>query len=129
MSYCTQCGEKNIDGAVVCVKCSSALPTGGVRQQQSYERNNGASYPPTGAACADSDPVTIGEWMITYLITLIPLVNIVLVCIWAFDSNTKPSKKNWAKASLIWMAIGIAIMILLIIMFGAVIIGALSNVH
>jgi uncharacterized integral membrane protein len=108
MAYCERCGEKNVDGADVCVKCSSALK-------------------PVSTTSAGSDPVTIGSWIITYLLMCIPLINLILLFVWAFDSNTQPSKKNWAKASLIWMAIGIGIAILFSIVFGAVIAGLLSQ--
>jgi len=32
-----------------------------------------------------------------------------LLFVWAFSSTTKPTKANWAKASLVWAAIGIVI--------------------
>ncbi len=47
------------------------------------------------------EPVSVTDWLITYLIMAIPLVNIVMAFIWAFGENTKPSKANWAKAMLI----------------------------
>ena len=50
-------------------------------------------------------PISIGQWMIVMLIMLIPLVNIVMLFLWAFDDNTHPTKANWAKAILIWMGI------------------------
>lgn len=52
--------------------------------------------------------VTVGEWLITLLIASIPLVNIVMLLIWAFSGNTKLSKANWAKATLIWLLIVLA---------------------
>ena len=63
-------------------------------------------------------PVTIGNWMLTYLLMCIPLVNIILLFVWAFGSNTPVSKANWAKSSLIWMVIGIAFYVLLFVVFG-----------
>lgn len=50
-------------------------------------------------------PISIGDWMLTYLLLIIPIVNIVLLFVWAFGSNTHPSKANWAKANLIWILI------------------------
>lgn len=63
-------------------------------------------------------PVTIGNWIITYLLMCIPLVNLILLFVWAFGSNTPVSKANWAKASLIWAAIGIAFYVLLFVVMG-----------
>jgi hypothetical protein len=62
-------------------------------------------------------PVSVGDWMLTMLICIIPLVNIVMLFVWAFSAETNTSKANWAKASLIWMAIGIVIGIFV---FGAI---------
>lgn len=54
-------------------------------------------------------PMTVGEWFIAILITAIPVVGIVMLFVWAFGSNTNVNRANWAKASLIWIAIGIGI--------------------
>jgi hypothetical protein len=53
--------------------------------------------------------VSLGEWMVTMLITAIPLVNIIMLFVWGFGSNTNPSKANWAKAALIWMVIAVVL--------------------
>lgn len=51
--------------------------------------------------------ITVGEWIITSLIMIVPIVNIVMLFIWAFGGGDTPiSKKNWAKATLICMLIG-----------------------
>jgi len=58
----------------------------------------------------------IGNWMITMLLMVIPIVNIILIFIWAFGRNVNPSKKTFFQASLIYTAIGI---LLSVIMWGA----------
>lgn len=68
---------------------------------------------------AQYKPVTLGEWMVTILLTAIPIVNIIMLFVWGFSSNTHPSKANWAKASLIWLAIVIVIYIVIfVVLFG-----------
>lgn len=62
-------------------------------------------------------PMTIGDWLITFLIQIIPLVGFVMLFVWAFGDGTHPSKKTWAQASLLWLVIMI---ILAIIFFAAV---------
>lgn len=59
--------------------------------------------------------MTVGDWLITMLILIIPIVNIVMLFIWGFG-NSDP-RRNYARASLIWMAICI---VLMIIFYGAV---------
>lgn len=55
--------------------------------------------------------VSIGNWIITLIILVIPLVNIIMLFVWAFNRNTNITKANWAKASLIlfavWILLGI----------------------
>lgn len=51
--------------------------------------------------------VGVGNWFLTMLVMVIPIVNLVLLIIWALDTNTNESKRNWAKASLWWFLIGI----------------------
>ncbi len=52
-------------------------------------------------------PMSVGDWFITILISAIPLVGLIMLLVWAFSANTNINKANWAKAYLIWMVIGI----------------------
>lgn len=62
----------------------------------------------------DQAPVmTIGTWIVTMLIMIIPFINIIMLIVWAASSNENPNRKNWAVAQLIFMAIGILAGILL----------------
>jgi len=63
--------------------------------------------------------VTTGDWIITFLIMIIPLVNIIMLFVWAFGSGAPASKANWAKAALIWALIAIIIYIVFFAMIGA----------
>lgn len=64
------------------------------------------------------EPMTMGEWMITLLIMLIPCANIIMAFVWAFNSTEKKSKSNFFKAYLIFMAIVIVLSILAVIVVG-----------
>lgn len=87
--------------------------------EQQYQNQNGYQQQNHLA-----EPVSFKEWMITMLLCAIPLVNIIMLFVWAFGGNAKISKSNYAKAALVWAAIGIVLYILLIAMFGAL---AFSN--
>jgi hypothetical protein len=68
--------------------------------------------------------MTVGAWLITMLILIIPIANIIMLFIWGFG---KPdARRNYARASLIWMAI---CFILFTIFYGAIfaIIYGISN--
>lgn len=46
------------------------------------------------------------------LLMVIPIANIVMLFVWGFGSSGNLNRKNWAKAALIWMAIGVVCSIL-----------------
>jgi ABC-type multidrug transport system permease subunit len=68
------------------------------------------------------EPISIGSWLVTMLIMLIPCVNIVMVFVWAFGSESK-TKGNFFKAYLIMAAIVIVINIVILVVFGAALAG------
>ena len=68
--------------------------------------------------------LSVGNWMLTILIAIIPVVNIIMFFVWAFGDNTNPNKANWAKAQLLWILIAIAFYGLL-----ALILGSMMLVH
>ena len=41
--------------------------------------------------------VTVGDWVLTYLIAAIPLIGLVMLFVWAFGNDTNPNKANWQK--------------------------------
>ena len=69
-------------------------------------------------AYIDND-VSMSEWLVTILLSSIPFVNFIFLFIWAFDSSTKPSKANWARATLVFAAISIVFLIIVFIIFGS----------
>lgn len=58
------------------------------------------------------EPVKISEWVLTFVIMMVPCVNIIMMFVWAFGSNEKKSKSNFFKAYLIFFAIMMALMVL-----------------
>jgi uncharacterized membrane protein YqjE len=77
----------------------------------------------------DTSPMSMKDWFITLLISYIPLVGLIMLLIWAFDSTTNLNKKNWAKASLVWMLVGIGIAIILIVVFASIFMGVISSMN
>ncbi len=63
--------------------------------------------------------ITLGEWVLTILITCIPCVNIVMLLVWAFGSSTPKTKANWAKAQLIFVVIGVVVSFIISAVMGA----------
>ena len=73
------------------------------------------------------NPNSVGDWVLTIFLTCIPCVGLILLFVWAFGSGTNESKSNWAKAQLIWVAIGIVLTIILYAIMGAALFAALGN--
>jgi hypothetical protein len=71
--------------------------------------------------------VRVGEWVITILLLAIPIVNLVMLLVWSFGGGANPSKTNFAKASLIWMVIGIVLTIIFYTIFGAAMFAIMSD--
>ena len=49
--------------------------------------------------------ISVGEWFLILLVITIPLVNLIVLIIWAFGGSSNLNKVNFAKANLIWLAI------------------------
>ncbi|MBQ1302706.1 MAG: hypothetical protein IIY29_05115 [Firmicutes bacterium] len=52
----------------------------------------------------------VGNWILTLIITAIPIVGFIMLIIWAVGGSPKfPARRNWAIAQFILMAIFIAL--------------------
>jgi cytochrome b561 len=60
--------------------------------------------------------ISVGEWVLYLFLFSIPLVNIIMLCIWAFGNDPNPTKSNFGKAGLIWIAFFIVIYIVFLFM-------------
>ncbi|GAB4297388.1 MAG: hypothetical protein Kow0098_21490 [Ignavibacteriaceae bacterium] len=67
---------------------------------------------------ANQGQMTVGDWLITLIITAIPLVGFIMLFVWAFGGGAQPSKKTWAQATLLFMLIMLVLWIVLISVIG-----------
>ncbi|MGC9361737.1 MAG: hypothetical protein ACP5F3_02305 [Candidatus Syntrophosphaera sp.] len=52
------------------------------------------------------EPVmTIGNWIVTFILLIIPIVNIIMLIIWALSGTVNRNRKNFAIAILIVWAV------------------------
>lgn len=75
-------------------------------------------------------PVSIGDWVLSFFVMLIPVVNIIMMFVWAFSSGTNKSKSNFFKAQLIiWLVIILISIIATVVLVSAgfSLIGYFSN--
>jgi len=60
----------------------------------------------------NNSPMTVGRWLITMIVLMIPVVNLVMLLVWAFG-NGNECRSNYSKAVLIFILILIGVTILL----------------
>jgi len=87
--------------------------------QQPSMPNQHQNYQTSPASSRDTSVITTGDWMVTLLIMIIPVINIIMLFVWAFSGGTNLNKSNWAKANLIWFAIILFIYLIIFAIVGA----------
>ena len=78
---------------------------------ENYQEQNQYTRQPVNQEMAPV--ITTKDWLLSIFLGGITFG--ILFFVWAFDGSTNPSKKNWARANLIYVAI---VIILEIIIFG-----------
>ncbi len=132
---CNVCGRQSQnETANFCEYCGSSFrehmqaPFHNPHQEQGSPYGNGPTpmmHQQNGMAqnapnVIDKDSTSFLNWIGTYGILFIPVVGwlvfIIMLFVWAFSSNTPVSKKNWARATLIFVGIMLIIFIVLFIL-------------
>lgn len=80
--------------------------------------NPSVAAPAAAVASSTAEVMTVKDWIITSIITMIPGIGFVMLFVWAFGSGTNPNKANWAKALLIVTVAFFALMVLFSTLFG-----------
>lgn len=91
-------------------------------QQYPYNNNYNGNYQAPygqGSQMDLEEPMKMSEWLITFLILLVPCVNLVMAFVWAFSQTEKKSKSNFFKAYLIFVGILLALYFVLVIVLVA----------
>ena len=52
---------------------------------------------------------TVGSWMLTLFVCGIPVIGVIYLLVLAFGSGAAPSKRNFARATLIWALIALVV--------------------
>lgn len=132
--FCENCGKQIPDDAAFCTHCG-AKQLGGSAPSQPIStlpkpQPVRASPPPQPAqAVGGIDLITMGQYLIMFLITAIPIAGIVMLFIWGFGSETGSNKKNFARAYLVMMAIAIVLGILISVVMGAIMASIMGSMY
>lgn len=68
------------------------------------------------------DVISMKSWLVTLLLLCVPGLNIVLLFVWAFGKGNE-NRRNYAKAGLILMGIGLVLYILFAVIIMGLFIG------
>ncbi|MDI3536108.1 MAG: hypothetical protein PWP16_800 [Eubacteriaceae bacterium] len=146
--YCPNCYAGVGDDDLICGNCGASLTDNNLKNPVTLESEKPLAEPvmeessrestnqtnqdsASGDSTNDSNlsptakdktaPVlSLGDWMLTLLLLIIPIVNLVMLIIWSADSSTNPNKRHFAQAQLIYMGIGIVLAIIFSLIFAAV---------
>jgi Predicted membrane protein len=123
MIYCTKCGTQVPDGMKFCTVCGTPVeitttvsppppsPPKQTVQQPVYQQPapQTAVTPVQGNLIYKEEPISTGAYVGIMFLLLIPILNLLLLIIWACGGCNKRNKRNLSRAILIWMVIGAAL--------------------
>lgn len=84
-------------------------------QQYQYDSN----HVPEQERQEDTSVMSLGDWLITVLLLLVPCVGIIVYFVWAFSKNGNVNRRNYCRAYLIFWAITRVLIIVFGIIAGA----------
>lgn len=116
MKRCFHCGYEGADGKF-CPRCGAGLADvdPNATEAVSYQQPPVQDY----VQPVQEETITLGSWMVTLLLSMIPCVNLIMLFVWAFGGNGPVSKSNWAKAQLIFMLISVVLSLIISIVMAS----------
>ena len=120
--FCLSCGTPTGTGQPVAPQAPTYTPPQPTYIQPAY--NQPAYSQPKFGQTQGVPPLSVGGYIGMFLLLCIPIVNFILLLVWSFGGNVNQNKKNYARATLLLMVIGVV----LSIVFGGVLVGILQSV-
>lgn len=129
---CQKCGNSVTEGTDFCAVCRNKIDQTadikpGIITDKNSDVNEARPAPNLNSTGTNSESCekiySVSQWFGTFLLLFIPVVNIILLFVWAFSNKINKNKKNWARASLF---IAVIIIILLVILY-AVLVAMFNN--
>lgn len=131
--FCPKCGNNVPESTKFCPTCGALLaseaqqaPVAESQPQPQYQPQQPV-YQPSPAA--GTDVMKVSEFFWTDFLLAIPLVGLILALVWGFSSDVNQNKRNYCRAKLIWILVGIGITVLLTIIAAVAGVGLLSSLR
>jgi len=99
--FCTECGAAMENDRSFCPNCGRPVADTGRDMFREPVKKAGLE-----------EPMSLGNWVITLLITYIPVVGFIMTIVWALCAENT-SKKNYARAMILFMVIGFVFVVLM----------------
>ena len=125
---CRNCGGEYPDYKDNCPNCGTRNPNVSYNSQYSAPQNSGNrnagqyDYQQPVNTVYVNEPdvhydehVSIGGWIGRWIVMCIPIVNIIMLFVWAFGGSRKYSLKTWARARLLLALIVIIALLITVI--------------
>lgn len=121
MKKCPSCGFEIENEAKYCPYCGFGIDDSAITNEKTeriYEDTINRKYETNYTSVNTSneileEPISFLNWLLILFLLQIPLVNIILLFIWGFGSDKENiSRRNFCRAYLIYLAIGIALAII-----------------
>ena len=88
------------------VAASQGAGTGAASGVQTGGWPTASSSPTSAANSSDVAPgESFGGWMLAVLLSALPLIGLIYLCVVSFGGSASASRRNWARAVLVWQVI------------------------
>lgn len=107
---CRNCGMDNADNVQYCSNCGTSTQQNPTPTYNAGQNNGGPTYVNVQVPSDTSNLVSIGAYVGMWFAMCVPILNIIMMIVWATSGNK--SKKNFVLAYLILIAISVGITII-----------------
>lgn len=107
MSFCKHCGNQLADTVNYCPSCGTAVNSNSLNINSSFKPRNSTL----------EEPISVGEYVVIYLLFSIPIVNIIMLIKWSLGFARKQNLINMARGKIV---IFVAYLVLALFVFMAI---------
>lgn len=106
-TYCTNCGNQINDGVKFCTSCGTPIAAPVAEQPPVLPPPQQTPMYAASPLVAvyQEEPISTGGYIGIFLLLMLPIVNLILLIVWACGGCRKQGKANLARALLVWILI------------------------